>query len=231
MGENEGITSPPKLVFKGLRKKDIMGQNIPISSELASGKKLNGKKRIPTKKISPKRDNKTPELKRLFEKIRARKEKEKDAAKEKRKEKKDDIFERANEIENVGGLSRIVFTTENPQGDGNKAKKIINNFEKKMKENITVDSNPSHSPSSKFQRRGKLDVLRRLDTHLIKKADSPTRRKKLQNTVKKKIPSEAIRKESLSLNCGKNKEKDVDNFQRTLWDILGPEPEKKGALN
>ena len=51
--------------FEGIpSKKENNGQNIPISSELASGKKIRGQKRKHiTKKISPKRENRTPELK------------------------------------------------------------------------------------------------------------------------------------------------------------------------
>ena len=81
-----------------------------------------------------------------------------------------------------------------------------------MKEKKENKSKPDHinSPSSKFQRKRKIDVLRRLDSPIIKKADSPTRRKKFNSTIKRKlISSEAIQKESYSLNCRKKKGKNV----------------------
>ena len=54
--------------------------------EKASGKKLKGHNRVIPKKVSPKKESRTPELKRLFDKIRTKKEnivKEKDPACEK----------------------------------------------------------------------------------------------------------------------------------------------------
>ena len=142
-------------------------------------------------------------------------------------------MERDSEKENASRHSNIVNTIENLQGDGQKVKKIINTFEKKMKESIinVKESNHNNSPSRKFQRKGKIDVLRRLEMQPIKKADSPTKRKKTQSTAKKKISDEAILKESLSLTCTVKKGEKVNSIQQTLWDIWGQETGKKGALN
>ena len=100
--------------FEGIpSKKENNGQNIPISLEMASGKKIRGQKRKHiTNKISPKRENRTPELKQMFERIKARKEKEKDAARkkiddEKKEERNVNLsLDKVNENENDSGITR-----------------------------------------------------------------------------------------------------------------------------
>ena len=199
---------------------------------MASGKKVRGQKRkYVSKKISPKRENRTPELKRIFEKIKARKEKEKDAAMKeindrKKEERKEDIIhDRASENEDASGI-RLEKNDDIPQGDGNKVKLLINNFEKKNNEKKDIKKpNLINSPISKYQRKGKVDVLRKLESPKIMKADSPTRRKK---TIKRKYYSnEAIKKESYSLNCKEKKRNNVQSIQKTLWDIWGQGTEKE----
>ena len=128
---------------------------------MASGKKVRGQKRkYVSKKISPKRENRTPELKRIFEKIKARKEKEKDAAikeindRKKEERNKNLIQDKVSENENASGI-KMEKNDDIPQGDGNKVKFLINNFEKKMKEKKDKENkskpNLIISPSSKFQ--------------------------------------------------------------------------------
>ena len=170
----------------------------------------------------------------MFERIKARKEKEKDAARkkidvEKKEERNVNLsLDKVSENENASGIKREK-NDDIPQGDGNKVKFLINNFEKKTKEKKDIPKpNLINSPISKYQRKGKVDVLRRLDSPIIKKADSPSRRKKMNSTIKRKyISNEAIQKESYSLNCKDKKRNNVQNIQRTLWDIWGQETEKE----
>ena len=84
VSSDKGTTPPLKLDNMGLI--DKLCDNIPNSQkkkEIITGKNITRKKKIVTKKISPKSERKKPELKLMFERIRKKKE---NAAVQKEKE-------------------------------------------------------------------------------------------------------------------------------------------------
>merc|ERR1712198_90161 len=144
--------------------KDTLCDNIPNSQkkkEIITGKNITRKKKIVTKKISPKSERKKPELKLMFERIRKKKE---NAAVQKEKE----------------SLSK-----ENSSGPN--VKKLILDFEEKnyRKEDITL--NPNHTPSRKLQLKCNADIMKRIEGPISKHAASPKRKKKVNDKKIKKI--------------------------------------------
>ena len=236
--DNLGPTTPPKLFFNGPKSK-IISQNIPKLKENASGKKLKGHKGILTKKVSPKKENRTPELKRLFEKIRAKKEnkeKEKDTAYEKivrkkadKEERKLDISSEHIEVEKESDKLNLKDNKEKksliPQGEEKKVQQIIRKYEKKIEKKVEINSDQTTSIK-------KLDSLSRINSPTINKADSPNRRRKTNKFLAEKIvlgniPDDAkfgknshkISHSNLISRRGQN----VRNIQRTLEELWGPE--------
>ena len=200
---SKGTTPPLKLNNKGLIEKSC--QNIPSSQEkkeIFTGRNIVRKKKIVTKKISPKSERKKSELKLMFERIRKKKE---NAAIQKEKES---------------------LPKENSSGPN--VKKLILDFEEKnyRKEDITLNQN--HTPSRKLQLKCNADIMKRIEGPISKHAASPKRKKKVNDKKIKKI-IEKLKENSNTNDVDKpiqmiyGEEKKVRNIQQTIWDSWGPE--------
>lgn len=87
----------------------------------------------------------------------------------------------------------------------------------------------NQSPTIRFQRKKKMDALKRIDSPTIKKTASPLKRNILVSKRMSKMTNECltVNKEK-SLRCKERKRKEtVHNPQRTLKDFWGPEGFKK----
>ena len=159
---SKGTTPPLKLNNKGLIEKSC--QNIPSSQEkkeIFTGRNIVRKKKIVTKKISPKSERKKSELKLMFERIKKKKE---NAAIQ--KEEKESLQQKEN-------------------SSGPNVKKLILDFEEKKyrKENV----NQNHTPSKKLQFKCNADIMKQIECPISKQAASPKRKKKVNDKkVKKK---------------------------------------------
>ena len=239
-GFNGGSTPLSKPIFSEPKIK-IKSQNSPNRSELASGKKNVRRGRLVTKKVSPKNRPRPPELKLLFEKIRMRKELA--------------AVKKINGNENSQGMSPnsqrelkenasgkkspnkdlIKGGDIQPQGDGKSVKCIVRKFENRIEENYRenyLKTKPTQPSSNKPQNKKRVDVLRKISTP-IRKTASPSEKRRSDVKIKNKLSEFSdktvyVRKNQVLNDVQGTKGKKISDFQRTLWDIWGPEKSKDG---
>ena len=203
---NKGPTPPLEPNIMGLKDRLCSdNSNFPNKKEKSTGKKLQGKKKIVTKKISPKSDKKKPELRLMFERIKQKK--ENIAAQKERKIKLEDKKEK----ENLG--------TENSSGPN--VKKIISDYEENSRKLSSI-----HTPSKKFQFKSKADAMKRIEVPINKHAASPKNRQKINPRKVEKIIEKFSENSDLTRTDDKTfllmqKDKKVRTFQRTIWDSWG----------
>ena len=124
-----------------------------------------------------------------------------------------------------GTLQETKNDASKPHGDGENVRKMINKFENFNEAN--------HSPSMKFQKGGKINWLNKLSSPLkMKHTVSPSQKKKFADNLTKKFSklSESTftkeAKNGQNLRTGRYQKSDVQNSQRTILDIWGPEMSK-----
>jgi len=241
-GENVGTSPPLKSIVKESVKIGKKSQFLASQNNLQGGR-MKGKP--VTKKISPKKGTRTPELKTLFEKIKLRRQM---ATVEKSIEKENSLEERKVETSifkegfsrGDGGikgiLPKIKDSAPTPQGDGQNVKKIIHRFEENIRENYQENFRTdltNHSPSRKFQRGGKVNRLKKLKSPLVMKTTvSPVHKKKFADNISRKFSKLSKSTDDTSVEVGRNlmdrnyTKSTVQNSQRTIFDIWGPELSK-----
>ena len=191
---------------------------------MGSGKKQRGKRTV-SKKISPKRNPK-PELKLLFEKIRAKNE-AKEAAKldyKERNVKSCSIPDLDLDLKDKKGSNDK--KDKNEKND-KKVENLIKTYESKMiKSDLTGEENALKSQRIKFLKESRVDVMKKTRSPVISNAASPVRKKERKRKLETNIRSvieKLSTKQNSSPNPGVGEKKSVLNFQRTILDIWGPE--------
>ena len=189
-----------------------------------------------TKKISPKKRTRTPELKLLFEKIKLKKQMataEKEKLKETPLDERKTMFEQ-NELTRgasgggIGDIQKIKRSTPppKPQGNGDNVRDIIKKFE--------IFNENSRSPSTKFQKGGSVNWLKKLDSPLkLKNTVSQVKKKKNADALIRKFSKLSSSNIDTEVENGRDlmdrrKKRNVNNPQRTIMDIWGPELSKAG---
>ena len=122
-------------------------------------------------------------------------------------------------------MHKIRNSALKPHGDGENVRKIINKSENFKESN--------HSFSKKFQKGVKVNWLKKLDSPLkMKQTVSPVQKKKLADNLSRKFSKLSKSTITTEAEIGRNlkdrssKKSYVQNSQRTILDIWGPELSK-----
>ena len=85
----------------------------------------------------------------------------------------------------------------------------------------------TQSPSMKFQKGKVKDHLKKIESPLIQKIASPKIKMKTLMKMMKRLSKTSDEtnydEKSSPLTCMKSSRRNIQNFQRTIWDIWGPE--------
>ena len=129
----------------------------------------------------------------------------------------------------MGRIQKIRRSTPlKPHGNGDNVREIIKKFE--------IFNENSRSPSTKFQKGAKVNWLKKIDSPLkMKQTVSQVQKKKNADALIKKFSKLSNSNTNTEVENGrdlmdrkKNQKRNVNNSQRTIMDIWGPELSKAG---
>ena len=95
-----------------------------------------------------------------------------------------------------------------------------------------MKTKPTQPSNNKPQNKKRVDVLRKISTP-IRKTASPSEKRRSDVKIKNKLSEFSdktvyVRKNQVLNDVQGTKGKKISDFQRTLWDIWGPEKSKDG---